>query len=329
MASSLRLVTSNLITRSFRPTVVSASHFLSRITGHRSCTTIPIDADFFDQSWINNMCPKMSSLSFQMSMTDEDRSLFIDIPGGDGYVELKMSGVEKEDMKKKLPPIKEDMKLDGMLKVADLPHKDEFKTDIMANIMVNVIASFRDITTKRSWLYYDMFYDRSILGEEFCPVISSLSHISSFSINKLEDQGHESLSIKVSMPGDVKMKLTTQGLRVSLKMASLRLIASNLVTRSVLPTLASASRFLSINAGHRSHTSMPIDADFYDQSWPRILWFKISSISCHVETSANYRSLILDIPGSEDETDKGLRQGRDDERWNVKGNSSQPRRVQD
>lgn len=62
----------------------------------------------------------------------------------------------------------------------------------------------------------DMFYDRSILGEGLCPMIAK-SPMSSFSISKEETAS--TVSIMISMPGKQKMKLTKQGLRVSLCMS--------------------------------------------------------------------------------------------------------------
>jgi len=64
-----------------------------------------------------------------------------------------------------------------------------------------------------------MFYDRSIIGEGFCPIIPMLSPIiNSFAIYKEESE--EYLRINIRMPAPVKMKLTRHGLRVSLKMSS-------------------------------------------------------------------------------------------------------------
>ncbi|KAJ0553347.1 hypothetical protein HanRHA438_Chr08g0348021 [Helianthus annuus] len=182
----------------------------------------------YNQSCLRSLSPIISSLEFEMEMYPCDRSLSLNIHGSDHdeplLVSLEMEeGTDDEhDMLliqgKTSSDIKEEMK-DGML-------KQPSKEDIIANIGANIITSFRDITTKRSWIYYDMFFDRSILGKELCPAIAMLSPINSFSIYRSEDTdmdqvyGH-SLLITMSMPEEVKMKLTTQGLRVSLRMQGL------------------------------------------------------------------------------------------------------------
>ncbi|KAI3731239.1 hypothetical protein L1987_62426 [Smallanthus sonchifolius] len=187
MASSLRL-----ITKSFRPTLVSPSRFLS-IAGHRSCSTIPIDADL-----------KMPGLKKEDMRACAEHNLFI---------QGNFDGIN-------LPDIKEEIMKDGLLKATDpLSYKDDI-------IAIEIISSFRHITAQHSWAYYDMFYDRSILGKGLCPIIAGLSSINSFSIYKKETRyGAENLpgiSIKMSMPGLQNIKLTTQGLSVSLSMYGLK-----------------------------------------------------------------------------------------------------------
>ncbi|KAK1415378.1 hypothetical protein QVD17_31159 [Tagetes erecta] len=79
-------------------------------------------------------------------------------------------------------------------------------------------------------------------------------------------------------------------------MASLlRLITCNLVASSIRrPTIVYASHFLTIHAAHRSYTTMPKD-DFYDQSCPRIIWPKISSISFHMWMDPEEHDWYLDL----------------------------------
>ncbi|KAJ0764629.1 hypothetical protein HanPI659440_Chr08g0294281 [Helianthus annuus] len=89
------------------------------------------------------------------------------------------------------------------------------KDDIMANFIANIVSSFRDITAKCSWPYYDVFFDRSILGKELCRVIGMLSPINSFSLHK-EETAKRRRCIRMSMSGFQKMKLTRQGLLVSI-----------------------------------------------------------------------------------------------------------------
>lgn len=64
-----------------------------------------------------------------------------------------------------------------------------------------------------------MFYDRSILGEGFCPIIAMLP-INSFSIYKNEST--TGLSMRIRMPGCETMKLTKKGLSVYLYMPNLK-----------------------------------------------------------------------------------------------------------
>ncbi|KAL8246090.1 hypothetical protein R6Q59_007306 [Mikania micrantha] len=67
-----------------------------------------------------------------------------------------------------------------------------------------------------------MFFDRSILSKRFYPLISmSSSLISSFKISK-EENANKRLEIRIDIPGPENTKLTTQGLRVSLKMFGLK-----------------------------------------------------------------------------------------------------------
>ncbi|KAM0043288.1 putative Heat shock protein HSP14.7/HSP23.5/HSP23.6 [Helianthus debilis subsp. tardiflorus] len=181
MASSLRLITSNLLSRSvipFRPTVVSASRYLSHNASPQSSTTLPTD-EFFDQSWLRmqmNLWPKISSMSFHMEKTAEGRSLTLNIPGvemmetNEGLcVSLNMPGLKKEDMKacvehntlfmqgktnnecclggikltdKTSGDMKEEME-DGMLKIT-LPNKKKFKTNFFSFWKKYIIAKFSD-----------------------------------------------------------------------------------------------------------------------------------------------------------------------------------------
>lgn len=62
-----------------------------------------------------------------------------------------------------------------------------------------------------------MFFDRSILGKELCPAIAMMSTINSFSIHKKDTT--KRISIDMNMPGKEDMKLTTQGIRLSLDMS--------------------------------------------------------------------------------------------------------------
>ncbi|KAF5795170.1 hypothetical protein HanRHA438_Chr08g0347971 [Helianthus annuus] len=227
MASSLRLITSNLIKRSFRPTVVSASRFLSI---NRSYTTMPTD-DSSVQSPIRLLCPKISSVSFEMDLDSRERSLTLKVPDQGLKINLDLPGLKLEDMRAcaehntlflqgKL--LKEgDMSLPDQtsseIKEERIPKKDDNIVNIIAN---DIIDSFCDITATRSWIYYDMFSDRSILGKGLCQVIATLSPINSFSIYKCVTR--RGLEIKMSMPGRQKMKLTKQGLHVSLKMSELQ-----------------------------------------------------------------------------------------------------------
>lgn len=65
-------------------------------------------------------------------------------------------------------------------------------------------------------LISDMFFDRSILVKELCPIIALFPSIHSFSFNK--DERSDALDMNMDMPGRMEMKLTMQGLRVSLEM---------------------------------------------------------------------------------------------------------------
>ncbi|KAJ0538707.1 putative Heat shock protein HSP14.7/HSP23.5/HSP23.6 [Helianthus annuus] len=259
MASSLRLITSNVVARSVVPTVVSASRVLSI---HRTYSTMPKDGDFSDQSPVSIKCPKISSLNFDMWLNHSYGRLNLKIPTEGMNVELRIHGLEIKDMMAcaehntlfiqgtNLPEntssdIKEEMK-DGVLKVT-LPNKDESQTNyILTNIANHIIASFRDITAKHSWLYYgscflpyplkiveysyylcclflvisDMFSDRSILGKVLCPVIATLPSVNSFSICKSSETAQK-LNINLGMPANEEMKLTMQGLRMSLNMGEM------------------------------------------------------------------------------------------------------------
>ncbi|KAJ0764634.1 hypothetical protein HanPI659440_Chr08g0294361 [Helianthus annuus] len=194
----------------------------------------------YNQSCLRSLSPIISSLEFEMEMYPCDRSLSLNIHGSDHdeplLVSLEMEeGTDDEhDMLliqgKTSSDIKEEMK-DGML-------KQPSKEDIIANIGANIITSFRDITTKRRWIYYDMFFDRSILCKELCPAIATLSPINSFSIYRSESTDMDlvyanSLLITMSMPEDVRMKLTTHGLLVSLRMHGLGRTMRGLERRDV------------------------------------------------------------------------------------------------
>ncbi|KAJ0546675.1 hypothetical protein HanIR_Chr08g0363571 [Helianthus annuus] len=128
-------------------------------------------------------------VDFEMEMYPCVRSLRLYIHGWDHdeplcvSLEMEEEIDDKHDMLliqgKTSSDIKEEMK-DGMLKKPS-------KEDIIANIGANIITSFRDITTKRSWIYNDMIFNRSILGKELCHAIAMLLPINSFSIYRSED----------------------------------------------------------------------------------------------------------------------------------------------
>ncbi|MFS7960894.1 hypothetical protein Hanom_Chr08g00708401 [Helianthus anomalus] len=201
MASSLRLITSNPIARSFRPTVVSASRFLSI---QRSYTTLPVD-DFYDQSWPRILSPHISSIHFSMIMTAETRTLRLSIDEN-VTVELNMPGLKKENMRACAD------QHNNMF----IQDKTQFtnKDDIMTKIIANITANFRDMSTKRAWPYSgNLFADRSIIGRELCPVIAMLSPINVFSISKEETA--EKLYTIIRIYEHEEMKLTKQGLLIS------------------------------------------------------------------------------------------------------------------
>ncbi|KAJ0546663.1 hypothetical protein HanIR_Chr08g0363441 [Helianthus annuus] len=224
MASSLRLITSNFVTISVVPTVVSASHHALSI--HRTYSTMPKDGDFYDQSSLSIKCPKISSLNIDMWLQRSDGLLRLEIPSEGMDVDLKIPGLEIKDMMACtehntlfIHGINSPENTSNDIKLT-LPDKDESQTNfILTSIANDIIASFRDITIKRSWLYYDMFSDRSILGKVLCPVIATLPSINSFSIYKRETA--EDLYININMTGKEETKLTRQGLRVSLDMDGL------------------------------------------------------------------------------------------------------------
>ncbi|MFS7960914.1 hypothetical protein Hanom_Chr08g00708611 [Helianthus anomalus] len=225
MASSLRLITSNFVTRSVVPTVVSASHHVLSI--HRTYSTMPKDGDFYDQSSLSIKCPKISSLKLNMLFRGSDGNLSLEIPSEGMNVELKIHGQEIKEMMACtehntlfIHGINSPENTSSDIKVTLPDNKDESQTNfILTSIANDIIASFRDITIKRSWLYYDMFSDRSILGKVLCPVIATLPSINSFSIYKRETA--VDLYIHINMTGKEEMKLTRQGLRVSLDMYGL------------------------------------------------------------------------------------------------------------
>ncbi|KAI3731241.1 hypothetical protein L1987_62429 [Smallanthus sonchifolius] len=212
-----RLITSTFVTLSVVPTLASASRF---ITIDSYSTTASTDvSDLFDQSWVRNLCPKISSISFKMEMTDQKTSLSLKIPYEGLSVDLDIPGLEKDDMRVSCADQQNTMAnimKDGMLNVT-LHNQEEFRTNIMATIISNILTTFHDITHKRSWPYNDMFSNRSILGNGLCPAISMLSPVNSFSICKEETSKH--IEINMCMPGLEHMKTTTKGLRVSLNMA--------------------------------------------------------------------------------------------------------------
>ncbi|KAD5961938.1 hypothetical protein E3N88_13411 [Mikania micrantha] len=160
-----------------------------------------------------------------MSMYGKDTNRILELKTPDGSVELRMPGLDLKEMKAcadRLPHIREapfghDQAIidDGMLRLTH-PNGAGFKTDIMANIIANIFATFNDITLTHSWPYYDMFSDRSILGNRFCPVLGMVSHINSFSMYK--NVAGNDLDINIRMPGREDMMLTMQGLRVCLDM---------------------------------------------------------------------------------------------------------------
>lgn len=66
----------------------------------------------------------------------------------------------------------------------------------------------------------DMFSDRSIIGKELIPAIARLSPINSIALHKEETD--EQLFIDMDIPGNEYMKLTRQGIRLSLFMCGLK-----------------------------------------------------------------------------------------------------------
>ncbi|KAK9063270.1 hypothetical protein SSX86_017140 [Deinandra increscens subsp. villosa] len=200
-------------------------------------------------------------MSFEMATDNNDRrSLRVNLDGPEendsgALLWFDSSCLDKKDMRvcnNTCSDTKEEMK-NGLLNLT-LPGEedDEIKSIIMANILADdIIASWRDITATRTWAYYgicfspiellpkwlnvlilflmisDMFSDRSILGKRFCPLIAMLSRIDSFSMYKYEDTNYENptyqLRVEMDMPGkQQKMKVTTQGLRISLKMPGVK-----------------------------------------------------------------------------------------------------------
>ncbi|KAK1432122.1 hypothetical protein QVD17_09013 [Tagetes erecta] len=101
MGTSLRLITSKLVTRSLLPTLVSSSCFHSIINaGHqRGYSTMPKD-DFSDHSWLNVKCPKISHLSFTMRMDAINRWVSLSIPDEGLKVDLAyLPALKVEEMK--------------------------------------------------------------------------------------------------------------------------------------------------------------------------------------------------------------------------------------
>ncbi|KAK1432120.1 hypothetical protein QVD17_09011 [Tagetes erecta] len=130
MGTSLRLITSKLVTRSLLPTLVSSSCFHSIINaGHqRGYSTMPKDDTFLllsfallhiyfcDHSWLNVKCPKISHLSFKMKMDAINRWVSLRIPNERLKVDLAY-----------LPALKvEEMKacVEQILFVQGKPHKE-------------------------------------------------------------------------------------------------------------------------------------------------------------------------------------------------------------
>ncbi|KAK1415385.1 hypothetical protein QVD17_31166 [Tagetes erecta] len=167
MASSLRLITSNLVKRSLLPTLVSSSRFHSIIAGHRSYSTMPKD-DLCDYSWVNVKCPKISSLSFKMEMSDRKRKISLAIPDEGLSVELddfpalniqETKACSEQTLFVQGKPHK-DISLNVLNKTSSSDDTTPNKDGVILNIIANeIIASFRDMTTKRGWAYYEGFVD--------------------------------------------------------------------------------------------------------------------------------------------------------------------------
>ncbi|KAK1432110.1 hypothetical protein QVD17_09001 [Tagetes erecta] len=191
MGTSLRLITSKLVTRSLLPTLVSSSCFHSIINaGHqRGYSTMPKD-DFCDHSWLNIKCPKISHLSFTMRMDAINRWVLLSMPDEGLEVDLGyLPALKVEEMKAcaeqtlfvqgkphkevslnlldktfSSDDIKEEMK-DEMIEVTT-SNKDGAILNIIAN---EIISSFCDMTTKRGWAYYGIvaFHHMYLLKTRF------------------------------------------------------------------------------------------------------------------------------------------------------------------
>ncbi|KAK1415381.1 hypothetical protein QVD17_31162 [Tagetes erecta] len=156
-----------------------------------------------DVSWVRNLFPKISSFSLDMDIYELSgrRSLKICVPD-EGSVDLLVPGLQNYKKKWPFPKLKalilgrkkrkerffsgielgdktcskEMIMNDGRFNVTLPNEQDQFKIDhniIMANIMTNMINSFRDINTKHSSPYYDVTRREVILRCSELAVLST------------------------------------------------------------------------------------------------------------------------------------------------------------
>ncbi|KAK1415387.1 hypothetical protein QVD17_31168 [Tagetes erecta] len=163
MTSSLRLITYKFVTRSVLPALVSSSRFI--VAGY---STMP-KHELFDQSWIRNMVPTITSTSFNMEMHANERSLKVYICRSNERTCVSLDHVENDDIHDTLlvqgkthkeccltginlqhTTIKEEEMKDGTLLTVTHPTED----DILASISANILNSFNDIGATRNWAYY-------------------------------------------------------------------------------------------------------------------------------------------------------------------------------
>ncbi|KAK9053101.1 hypothetical protein SSX86_029731 [Deinandra increscens subsp. villosa] len=188
MASSMRLITSNLLPFRYRSPAVLASRFFStdRHIARSSYTTMPTD-DSNDHAWLRIPCPKLSSLSFDMNNYGGGRCLDLKIPNEGMRVAVEKPGIEKKGINTFL--------------IHGKTHSERF--------LEGIDKDDHSITK--------FIVDDIITSKRLCPIIAMLPVINSFSIYKEVDCSY--LRITMDMPGkDIKMKLTSQGLRVMLDM---------------------------------------------------------------------------------------------------------------
>lgn len=132
-----------------------------------SMLIIPYDQCFFisvcyDPSWVKMLAPKIPSMSAFFKITPEEKYLSLYTPVIDDYNTYKglmlkncMPGVEREEMlacdENKTLLIQGKTHKELMLElVSSSSNKDE----IMANIITDIVASFRGVMAVRSWAYY-------------------------------------------------------------------------------------------------------------------------------------------------------------------------------